>query len=136
MKLTDKEKIGKEYYQVSGQARRLIRKTEFEPHSSGIFLGNEQDPSPAITDLIKLPEAEVNEKAEWLFLCGRDVLKKSIIKGIQKGLVKVKNSKGEALGIGEMNEKGISNVLDKGKYLRMEKQSRTRESRTKNPQQL
>lgn len=68
----------------------------------------------------------VNDKAEWLFLCGRDVLPESIAKDISsKDIFLVQNSRDENLGLGKKIRKGksyfIKNILDRGDFLRRER---------------
>ena len=70
----------------------------------------------------------VNKKAEWLFLCGRDLFGSSIKRSdVKKGLVLVQNEKDENLGYGKitlpLSNKDrivVKNILDRGYYLRKE----------------
>jgi ribosome biogenesis protein Nip4 len=70
----------------------------------------------------------VDDKAEWLFLCGRDVFGKSVVKAnVNSGIALVVNSKKEVLGYGkitgELKNKErvfVKNILDRGDYLRRE----------------
>lgn len=70
----------------------------------------------------------VTDKAAWLFLCGRDIKKESIIGNtLLLGFVLVQNTHDENLGHGIATKTGIKNLLDRGDYLRRErKSSRTR----------
>ena len=68
----------------------------------------------------KLPRVFVNQKAEQLFLYGRDIFMKSIVKGKKSGTVLVCNEKGEPLGIGKFEGETLKNVVDLGFYLRSE----------------
>ena len=89
-------------------------------------------PSPAFPDLLSektQKKVSINSKAEWLFLCGRDVFETSVMKNnsglscseLKSGnLVLVQNEKDENLGVGRVGEKMIKNLLDKGSYLRDE----------------
>jgi ribosome biogenesis protein Nip4 len=100
-----------------------------DPYSVGIYLGEGKDdfsPSPALVDMIAKRSSckvYVNDKAEWLFLCGRDVFRKSVEKGklIDGKFVLVQNSMDENLGFGKVQGDVIENYLDKGAYLRMER---------------
>jgi hypothetical protein len=75
----------------------------------GIFLGEEKkyfEPSPALIELIagKVTEhkAIVDEKAAWLFLCGRDIFDKGVKEkgtATNKGYLLVQNEEGENLGL-------------------------------------
>ncbi|MEA1993182.1 MAG: hypothetical protein U9N35_02135 [Euryarchaeota archaeon] len=61
----------------------------------------------------------INKKAETLFLYGRDVFKKNIVKGdLKKGKKLVLNRKRECLGIGYWNGDMIRNIKDRGMFLR------------------
>jgi ribosome biogenesis protein Nip4 len=89
-------------------------------------------PSPALLDLVsKFPDAQskkvfINKKAEWLFLCGRNVLSDSIAKNpnrLSEGIVLVQNENDENLGYGVFKREDtliIKHVLDKGRYLRID----------------
>ncbi len=106
----------------------------------GVFLGEEKsrfEPSPACVELIATKmeqhKAVVDEKAEWLFLCGRDLFNKAFIRRgepTRDGLWLVENAKGENLGYGvaptargRRKEKNVAikNLLDRGFYLRRER---------------
>jgi len=133
---TDKEiinivKIGRSYFLAGEEQKRLSEKINQEMFSIGIFLGEskkEFKPSPALIDIIaRLSDKKVfiTKKAEWLFLCRRDVFEKNIVKkNVEKGLVLVQNNKDENIGYGRIVTKGkkifIKNLLDKGYYLRRE----------------
>jgi ribosome biogenesis protein Nip4 len=76
----------------------------------------------------------VDEKSAWLFICGRDIFKKGILKdaNLKKGnYVLILNERNECLGFGKIayNLRGyadadkvaVKNVLDLGDFLRREK---------------
>jgi ribosome biogenesis protein Nip4 len=76
----------------------------------------------------------IDQKAAWLFICGRDVFCKGVVKAMgskRKGDVTlVLNKFGECLGFGrivDLNNSGgeiaVHNVLDAGDFLRREKRS-------------
>ena len=129
-------KIGRNYYFVENDLWELKESINKDVFSVGIFLGEEKDrfePNPAILDIIsKFPDSEkrkifVNKKAEWLFLCGRNILSDSISKNpyrVNSGLVLVQNENNENLGFGYFKQEGpaliLRNILDKGHYLRIE----------------
>ncbi len=111
---------------IAAQKTRLV--------AAGLYLGEEQKrmrPSPALVAYIAAQtdrhKVVVDEKAEWLFLCGRDVFAKAIIsqaKPTKNGLVLVNNHRGENLGYGKAMRKGqvvVKNLLDRGEYLRRER---------------
>ncbi len=136
----DALKIGRNYFLAEDRLKKLKEGVNRDPFSLGLFLGEERGefhPSPAMIDVIsRLPDSEnrkifVNGKAEWLFLCGRNILEDSIIKNprnIKDGPVLIQNEKGENLGYGMFMKQGrdlvIKNFLDKGKYLRMNERKR------------
>ncbi|MCK4247183.1 MAG: hypothetical protein KAX04_01430 [Methanomicrobia archaeon] len=62
----------------------------------------------------------INEKAETLFLYGRDIFRNNIIRGdLKKGKKLTLNSKNECLGIGFWDGKILKNVKDRGMFLRV-----------------
>lgn len=90
---------------------------------SGLYYGTETKKGfiPSVIFLEELKDydfAVINEKAEWMFLCGRDILKKSIVSSPECGKVIIKNLKNEILGMGIINNKGIKNLYDRGKLIR------------------
>ncbi|MFH1916432.1 MAG: hypothetical protein ABIJ21_04150 [Nanoarchaeota archaeon] len=127
------KKIGRRYYYAQTDIAQLPKCI----FAAGIYLGEEKVrrgkstflPSPALIDLISKTskrKAIITKEAEWLFLCGRDVFTKSIVKSlIPEGLVLVQNESDENLGYGKIikGKQGlmIQNILDKGAYLRMER---------------
>jgi 60S ribosome subunit biogenesis protein NIP7 len=128
-------KIRNKYYLADKELVELKQKIKAEPESIGLFLGEDAKegfkPSPALIDEIaKISSRKVfvNDKGEWLFLCGRDLFGKSIVKAnVNDGLVLVQSMKDENLGygkvIGDIKNKErivIKNLLDKGDYLRRE----------------
>jgi ribosome biogenesis protein Nip4 len=115
-------------------------------YSLGLFLGEEKtgfNPSPALMDLIsKFPDAQskkifVNKKAEWMFLCGRNVLSDSFARNpnnLSEGLVFVQNERDENLGYGLFKMEDtmiIKHILDKGRYLRIDEKGRDKRNSSK-----
>ena len=103
--------------------------------SAGLYLGEQKGakfmPSLALLDMLGRAShrwVSVDDKAEWLFLCGRDVFAKSVVKAnVKSGMVLVANKRGEILGYGKIAgslEKAdsvyIKNHLDRGDFLRRE----------------
>ncbi|ADG12793.1 Protein of unknown function UPF0113 [Methanocaldococcus infernus ME] len=60
----------------------------------------------------------VNEKAESLFLYGRDIFKSSILEIKGSGRLAIFNKNREFLGVGYKEKDIIKNIKDKGWYLR------------------
>jgi len=122
--------IGKKYYLVNSNLLKIKDKIGKEVFSIGVYLGgiksNKFVPSIELINMLsKNPKKQiiVNDKAEWLFLCGRDVFMKSILSGTLKMNKEyfVMNSKEENLGLGKFDGKIVKNLVDKGMYLRIEK---------------
>ncbi|MFC1723192.1 hypothetical protein ACFL0V_03560 [Nanoarchaeota archaeon] len=139
--LPDVHKIGRRYYQITPELFSLLQSTSKninrQPETAGLFLGEEKgkhfQPSVALLDLISpLTDRKVviDDKAEWLFLCGRDIFQESIIQNpVKSGLALITNLQGEILGYGKMSsERGIAieNLLDRGDYLRREMSKKKR----------
>lgn len=133
-------KIGRNYFLTTQDLINIKENVNKDIFSMGIFMGEHKDrfyPSPACVDIISsLSDATarkimVNKKAEWLFLCGRNILMESVTKNphsITEGLVLVQNERNENLGYGLFRKEGkdlvVRNLLDKGKYLRMNEKGR------------
>jgi len=109
--------------------------------SLGFMFGEHFVPSASLVEMLakaKPKTITVNDKAEWLFICGRDILKQGIIQQHsaqnlqQKDFVVIKNQNNEALGIGMIDKGGeIKNIWDLGNLIRREhglkKQGKKRE---------
>ena len=126
-------RVGRNYYLADDALWAMKEKINKDIYSIGVFLGEEKQhliPSPALLDIIaQMPGSErkkvfVNKKAEWLFMCGRNVLSDSIVKmNVTEGVVLVQNEKDENLGYGLLKKEDqliIKNLLDKGYYLRVD----------------
>jgi len=137
--LTDIRRVGRNFYKAEERLWNIKTGVDRDVYAIGMFMGEEKmgfSPSPALIDLIsKFPDAQskkvfVNKKAEWMFLCGRNVLSESIIKNshnISEGLVLVQNEYDENLGYGQFKKEDtliIKHILDKGRYLRMDEKGR------------
>jgi ribosome biogenesis protein Nip4 len=143
-KFTDAEivpikKIHRSYYLVNKEIEALAEKIEENLFAEGLFLGKEKDkrfkPSVALLEIISKTSDRkifVDDKAEWLFLCGRDIFGKSITKAnVKRGLVLVQNKRDENLGFakitGDITKKDlvvVTNILDRGDFLRRERKKR------------
>jgi ribosome biogenesis protein Nip4 len=127
------------FYLLNQNLKKLISEGFFY---AGIYLGKMKHevffPSFNLLALIgdrkKANKTIVDEKAEWLFICGRDLFKRGIIKvtGSKEtgDYTLVLNKHGECLGFGEIlhnidetkNKKKvvIKNISDIGDFLRRE----------------
>jgi ribosome biogenesis protein Nip4 len=124
-------------YYLLNPTLRKVTKTDF--FYAGLYLGKVKNGMffPSFNFLNMLVPVATNKiildrKAAWLFICGRDVFKKGILKlmGSQRrgDITLVMNDFGECLGFGmvagysEQTVKRIAvrNVLDVGDFLRRE----------------
>ena len=137
--ILDVHRLGRNFYQAEARLWEIKTGVTRDIYSLGLFLGEEKtgfSPSPALIDLLsKFPDAQskkifVNKKAEWMFLCGRNVLSDSIAKNphnLREGLVLVQNENDENLGYGLFKMEDtliIKHILDKGRYLRIDEKGR------------
>lgn len=123
--------LKRNFFQVNEELMQVKAKIGREPFAIGTFLGSGKPlhPSSALLDWLNERTDRyvvVDKKAEWLFLCGRDVFAQSILDHTtNSGLVLVKNQAGEVLGYGEMKTKDrrvpLKNIMDKGDFLRRER---------------
>jgi len=90
-KFTDEElgkiiKIHKSYYLVSEELNEIMAKINEEPQAAGVYLGEDEKPSLALLEILSKRSDRkifIGEKGEFLFLCGRDLMGKSIKKSTQ-----------------------------------------------------
>jgi ribosome biogenesis protein Nip4 len=125
------------YYLLNPKLRKVVKADFFY---AGLYLGKVKDRLffPSFNFLNMMAGLEANKvildrKAAWLFICGRDVFKKGVVKvmGSQKkgDLTLVLNEFGECLGFGMMTTNlddlkvgvMIRNFLDVGDFLRRER---------------
>lgn len=120
------------YYLTNPDLRKISTSININPISEGITLGKQGKhftPSAELLEIISKMTSNkifVNEKAEWLFLCGRDIFESSIIKNQSEGRIfLVQNMKDENLGYAEKIKQGkeflIKNKFDRGDFLRRER---------------
>ena len=122
---------------------RLKKDVQYDFYYAGLYLGKIGKNGgffPSFNLLNMLVDAVANkividQKASWLFICGRDVMRKSIIRvqgpGKKDTNTLVFNECGECLGFGRIVEKlrdsannnviSVRNVLDIGDFLRRER---------------
>lgn len=122
--------VGDRYYQMGDDLKGFKTSEQRKPYSMGLPLGmRTRDgfvPTLALlTILAKNSERTAvvrDDKAEWLFLCGRDIFTEGFSSNEQEGFVLVQNQKNENLGLARI-EKGRDGLLlkaiaDRGNYLR------------------
>ncbi|MBR9692546.1 hypothetical protein GOV07_01300 [Candidatus Woesearchaeota archaeon] len=127
-------RIGRRCFLTLPEQEKIIEEQKKNLFGAGVYLGEEKtrfEHSPAILEILSAQtkdfKAVVDDKAEWLFLCGRDIFDKGIEqKGIPtaNGLFLVENNRGENLGLGKAARDGnvaIKNIMDRGHFLRRER---------------
>lgn len=121
-------RIGRDYFLIRSEIKDTMDLADRQPLGAGIYLGTEKakrfTPSLALLEIIsKTSEKKVfvDDDAEWLFLCGRDLFKDSIKTEMKKGLVLVQNKDDENLGYGMLRDGFVKNLLDRGDFLRRER---------------
>lgn len=132
------EKNGR-FFLVNNSLKPYISK---DFYYAGVYLGKVKGgkffPSFNLLNMLAKKDANrimVNEKAAWLFICGRDVLQMAIVKTYGSGKKNtntlVINEFGECLGFGRIIENlsgavgegsvAVRNVSDIGDFLRRER---------------
>ncbi len=132
------EKDGR--YFLLNNAIKSLTKSEY--FYAGIYLGKAKDgkffPSFILLSVLAKEQSNkivVESKAAWLFICGRDILLKSIVRinGSRKKNTNtlVLNEFGECLGFGRIvenlnastakNQMAVRNISDIGDFLRRER---------------
>ncbi len=124
------------YYLLNELARRLVLGNFF---CAGVYLGKlKRDrffPSFGLLRIMNVGKANrviVDEKTEWLFICGRDVFQRGILSVVgaprEGDHVLVLNQYSECLGFGRFlgvrakrGEVAVMNILDLGDFLRRER---------------
>ena len=132
------------YYLLSKKLKQQVPKGFFYV---GAYLGAVKGASffPSFLLLAMIAERKANKlvvdkKTAWLFICGRDIFKKGILKGngSRKGnYTLILNEHNECLGFGKImhNLRGapdaskvaVKNILDIGDFLRREKRQSRRQ---------
>ena len=136
------------YYLLSKKLKHQVPEGFFY---AGAYLGALKGASffPSFLLLTMITETKANKlvvdkKTAWLFICGRDIFKKSILKGnrLKKGdYTLILNERNECLGFGkttcnlrgeaDANKVAVKNILDIGDFLRREKQQSKRKQRSR-----
>ncbi len=132
------EKNGR-FYLLNAALKPMVRQDFFYV---GVFLGKAKEgkffPSFNLLSILAKKDANrivLDKKAAWLFICGRDVLAKSVVRVLGSAKrntnVLVLNEFGECLGFGRIvgnlsggagkDEIAVRNVSDIGDFLRRER---------------
>lgn len=127
------------YFLLNNTLKPLVKQDSFY---AGAFLGKVKEGKffPSFILLSMLAQEHANKvmvegKAAWLFICGRDILGKSIVRvygsGKKNTNTLVLNELGECLGFGRIvenlsgstrnNQIAVRNVSDLGDFLRRER---------------
>jgi len=129
-----------ELYLISKKFEKLLKEINIKPFCAGVEIGSIRKkkfyPSLALIQLLAekvKKKVTVTEPAANLFICGRDIFSKSVIRideSVRKNdIVIILNKSEEALGIGKVivnsitikelgNKVVIKNLLDLGDYIR------------------
>ncbi len=138
------------YYLLSKKLKQQAPKGFFY---AGAYLGAVKGASffPSFLLLAMIAETKANKlvvdrKTAWLFICGRDIFKKGILKAdnLKKGdITLIMNEHNECLGFGKMminlreeidlNKTAVKNILDIGDFLRREKRQPRRQHSSSEP---
>ena len=138
------------YYLLSKEMKQQAPKGFFY---AGTYLGAVKGASffPSFLLLAMIVETKANKvvvdgKTAWLFICGRDIFKKGILKAdnLKKGdFTLVLNEHNECLGFGKMminlraeidpDKAAVKNILDIGDFLRREKRQPRWQQRPSKP---
>ncbi len=119
----------KEIFIVDDFVYKIYNKINREIYSIGLYIGEIRGKYFLISlELASIIEPftnnkiVVNEKAEQLFLYGRDIFKESIVKEYKRFKLGerclVLNKRHEVLGIGKYERNIVKNLMDRGWYLR------------------
>jgi ribosome biogenesis protein Nip4 len=125
-------------YYLSNPELRKVTRNDF--YVAGLYLGKVKNGMffPSFNFLNMILEVASNKivldrKSAWLFICGRDIFRKGIVKAMgsqQKGdFSLILNEFGECLGFGmitmnlgeDLGKVVVRNVLDVGDFLRRER---------------
>jgi len=127
------------YFLISEALRKFVQRDFFY---AGVYLGKVKErvffPSFILLSMMAQGKANrivVNDKAGWLFVCGRDVFKRGILSVIgskkKDDYTLIVNQRSECLGFGkimhnieevkERNKVVVRNISDIGDFLRRER---------------
>lgn len=126
-----------DFYLVSDELMKIMRKTGHNTCFAGIYLGKKKKNFlPGLYLLKKLAEKSknrvtVNEKGAWMFICGKHIYAKSVTSFNPKlrinDFVLVMNQHDECLGYGKMINRfdskkvAVQNIFDIGDFVRRER---------------
>ena len=112
--------IGKKHFLISDEIQKALNEIPLTPEHEGLLIAKEvRDKlvqSPNNLSNLDLPKIEIEGKAEWNFICGKEARAKAHL----KGEFLVINKDKDIIGIGKRSERGIKPVIDIGDFLRRE----------------
>lgn len=127
LQLFTQEKIDIEYIRKDIYEKTFLKEVNGRIESKGAYLGTQKksfEPSLYLLERISKVSKNkvfVNKESEWLFLCGRDVFEKNILKNdATKHIFLVQNENDENLGLGMFTRGMVKNLMDRGDFLRRE----------------
>ncbi|MEM2104295.1 MAG: hypothetical protein QW717_05335 [Candidatus Bathyarchaeia archaeon] len=128
------------YFLLNREIKETVEKNEDWLHAGiflGRFIGGKLRPSfPFLLMLGEKAENKItlDDKAAWLFICGRDIFREGILKvegsTAKNAYTLIFNKHGECLGYGRIAKTlhrlnggvAVKNILDIGDFLRRERQ--------------
>ena len=125
--------IRNKHYLLTAACQDLLKTIKKPAISASTYLGIDKtktfEPSLWLLNYLACASAQkivVNEKSAWLFVCGRDVLRESVLEGQwqRDQAVLVINEQGDCLGWGHWQESGktaVKRQYDIGDFLRRER---------------
>ncbi|MBR9675580.1 hypothetical protein GOV05_01075 [Candidatus Woesearchaeota archaeon] len=126
-------RINKKLFLLKKDLREVVEIVGEKPKHVGLFLGETKQknfvPSTSLLELVSKTTSKkliVDDKAAWLFVCGRDLMHESIKKGLEyhkKSVVLVSDENNNVLGVARIvDDKKIfaNNIFDIGDFLRRE----------------
>lgn len=139
-KFTDKKiidlgkviRIGRDFYLVDDNLRNLCRRIKKQAEYLGAYLGKKEKPGLFLLGLLAKHSKKkvwLNKKGAWLFICGRDIFAKSVVKAENaEDFVLVMNEHDECLGYGQVidlssRKVAVKRLYDIGDFLRRERKS-------------
>jgi len=115
----------REVFITTKKVYNILEKIKIMPYTAGVIIGEFRGdkflPGLEGAKFAKYKKIYVNDKAEQLVLYGRDVFPNSIIKGDKlkpKEKCIIANKRGEILAIGKVEKDKVTNLIDRGWYLR------------------
>lgn len=134
-KFTDKKivdlkyvvRLGRDFYLVDDMLSAACRSIGKKAEYVGFYLGRNERPGLFLLNLLAMHSDRkvwLNDKGAWLFICGRDIFAKSIVRSENADdFVLVMNQQDECLGYGQVvdlhsGKVAVKRLFDIGDLLR------------------